>query len=103
METDEFGTVERLTVEETFALHTDQAIGAVILESTFLTRSSGRLNGAVAPESSSTEYYLSPGLQYAAHPRFVVEGSIQLPVFRNAGTQVLRTDYNLLLGVRYLF
>jgi len=75
----------------------------VVLESTFLTRSSGRLNGAVAPESSSTEYYLSPGLQYAAHPRFVVEGSIQLPVFRNAGTQVLRTDYNLLLGVRYLF
>ncbi|MFL6467074.1 MAG: hypothetical protein ACJ72Z_03860 [Pyrinomonadaceae bacterium] len=74
-----------------------------ILESTFLTRSSGRLNGAVAPESSSTEYYLSPGLQYAAHPRFVVEGSIQLPVFRNAGAQVLRTDYNLLLGVRYLF
>ena len=74
-----------------------------ILESTFLTRSSGRLNGAVAPESSSTEYYLSPGLQFAARPRFVIEGSIQLPVFRNAGAQVLRTNYNLLLGIRYLF
>ncbi|HEX3101468.1 MAG TPA: hypothetical protein VHQ01_06750 [Pyrinomonadaceae bacterium] len=74
-----------------------------ILESSFVTRSKGRLNGIVAPGSSSTEYYLSPGLQYAARPQFVVEGSIQLPVFRTAGPQVLRTDYNLLLGIRYLF
>lgn len=74
-----------------------------ILESSFVTRSKGRLNGVVAPGSSSTEYYLSPGLQYAARSQFVIEGSIQLPVFRNAGPQVLRTDYNLLLGIRYLF
>jgi len=74
-----------------------------ILESSFVTRTKGRLNGVVAPGSSSTEYYLSPGLQYAARPQFVVEGSIQLPVFRHAGSQVLRTDYNLLLGIRYLF
>jgi len=74
-----------------------------ILESTFITRSKGRLDGMAAPGSSSTEYYLSPGLQYAAHPQFVIEGSIQLPVFRNAGPQVLRTNYNLLLGIRYLF
>lgn len=74
-----------------------------ILESSFVTRTKGRVNGVVAPGSSSTEYYLSPGLQYAAHPQFVVEGSVQLPVFRSAGPQVLRTDYNLLLGVRYLF
>jgi hypothetical protein len=74
-----------------------------ILESSFVTRTKGRVNGVAAPGSSSTEYYLSPGLQYAAHPQFVVEGSLQLPVFRSAGPQVLRTDYNLLLGVRYLF
>jgi hypothetical protein len=74
-----------------------------ILESSFVTRAKGRLNGRVAPGSSSTEYYLSPGLQYAARPQFVVEGSIQLPVFRSAGPQVLRTDLNLLLGMRYLF
>jgi Putative MetA-pathway of phenol degradation len=74
-----------------------------ILESSFITRGKGRLNSTVAPGSSSTEYYLSPGLQYAAKPQFVVEGSIQLPVFRRDGSQVIRTDYNLLLGVRYLF
>ena len=53
--------------------------------------------------SSSTEYYLAPGLQYAADPRFVVEGSVQLPVVRNTGPLVLKTDRNILLGVRYLF
>lgn len=75
----------------------------VILESTFVYRSSGRAGGQSVPGSSSTEFYLAPGLQYAAAPRFVVEGSIQLPLIRNTGAQVLRTDYNLLLGVKYLF
>jgi Putative MetA-pathway of phenol degradation len=75
----------------------------VILETTLLGRSDGRLAGLKVTESSSTEFYISPGLQYAADPRFVVEGSIQLPVFRNSGALTLKTDYNLLLGVKYLF
>lgn len=75
----------------------------VILESTFVQRGRGHLEGVVVPGSNSTEFYLSPGLQYAADPRFVIEGSVQLPVVRNTGPLVLRTDVNLLLGVKYLF
>jgi hypothetical protein len=75
----------------------------VILETTFVHRGLGRVGGSGVPGSNSTEFYLAPGLQYAAAPRFVVEGSVQLPVIRNTGPQVLRTDYNLLLGVKYLF
>lgn len=75
----------------------------VILETSLISRSSGRLGGLKVPGSSSTEFYISPGLQYAADPRFVVEGSVQLPVFRNTGALMLKTDYNFLLGVRYLF
>lgn len=75
----------------------------LILESTLLTRSKGRLGGLEVPGSSSTEFYLAPGLQYAATPQFVIEGSIQLPIARNIGPLVLKTDYNLLLGVKYLF
>jgi hypothetical protein len=74
-----------------------------ILESSFITRSKGRVNSTVVPGSTSTDYYVSPGLQYAARPQFVIEGSIQLPVFRHDGPQVLKTDYNLLLGVKWLF
>jgi hypothetical protein len=75
----------------------------VILESSFVHRGRGRLDGSPVEGSSSTEYYLAPGLQYAADPRFVVEGSWQIPVARNTGPLVLRNDRNVLLGVRYLF
>jgi hypothetical protein len=75
----------------------------LILETSFVHRGRGRLDGAVVEGSKSTEYYLAPGLQYAAHPRFVVEGSVQLPVVRNTGPLVLLNDRNVLLGVRYLF
>ena len=75
----------------------------VILETTFVQRGRGRLGGAAVEGSKATEYYLSPGLQYAARPRFVIEGSVQIPVARNTGPLVLRSDINVLLGVRHLF
>ena len=75
----------------------------VILETTFVHRGDGRLAGASVMGSHSTEYYLAPGLQYAAAPQFVIEGSFQFPVIRNIGPLTLRTDRNILLGVRYLF
>ena len=75
----------------------------LILETTFVHRGEGRLGGLKVAGSRATEYYLAPGLQYAAHPRFVVEGSFQFPVVRNTGPLALRTDRNVLLGVRYLF
>ena len=75
----------------------------VILETTFLHRGSGRLESAKVGGSNSTEYYVAPGLQYAAAPQFVIEGSYQFPLLRNTGPLVLRTDRNVLVGVRYLF
>jgi hypothetical protein len=75
----------------------------LILETMFVHRGTGRLNGLSVIESKATEYYLAPGLQYAARPRFVVEGSYQFPVVRNTDPLVLRTDRNILIGVRYLF
>ena len=75
----------------------------LILETTFVHRDTGRVSGLPVAGSRTTEYYLAPGLQYAARPRFVIEGSFQFPVVRNTGPLVLRTDRNILLGVRYLF
>jgi hypothetical protein len=75
----------------------------LILETTFVHRGTGRVKGEPVAGSRSTEFYLAPGLQYASHPRLVVEGSVQFPVVRNTGPIVLRTDRNILLGVRYLF
>jgi hypothetical protein len=75
----------------------------LIMETTFVHRGTGRLNSMPVDGSKTTEYYLAPGLQYAARPRFVVEGSVQFPVVRNTGPLTLRTDVNVLLGVKYLF
>src|SRR6185369_11166129 len=69
----------------------------LILETTFVHRETGRLNSTPVAGSKATEYYLAPGLEYAVRPRFVVEGSVQLPVVRNTGPFVLRTDVNVLL------
>jgi hypothetical protein len=74
-----------------------------ILETTFVHRGVGRVGGNTVPGSNSTEFYLAPGLQYAAAPQFVIEGSYQFPVILNTGAQVLRTDRSILLGVRFLF
>ena len=75
----------------------------VILETMLVHRATGRLNGLPVAGSRATEYFLAPGLQYAARPRFVIDGSFQFPVVRNTGPMVLRTDRNILLGVKYLF
>jgi hypothetical protein len=75
----------------------------LVLESSFVHRGVGRLGGLAAPGSKATEYYIEPGLQYAAAPRFVIEGSVQFPLVRNTGAFVLRTDRNILIGVKYLF
>jgi len=75
----------------------------LILETVFVHRSSGRLNGVKVDGSGATEYYLAPGLQYAAAPQFVIEGSFQFPVIRNTGPLVLKNERNILMGVRYLF
>jgi hypothetical protein len=75
----------------------------LIFETNFIARSRGRLGGAEVPGSSSKEFYISPGLQFAAHPQFVIEGSVQIPVAHKSGAMMLKTDLNFLLGVRYLF
>ena len=101
------GHEQRISTDLEYVLpHDRQKPGGelfLILETTFVHRGSGRLAGASVAGSRTTEYYLAPGLQYAARPRFVIEGSFQFPVVRNTGPLVLRTDRNILLGVKYLF
>jgi hypothetical protein len=101
------GHEQRLSTDLEYVLpHDRQKPGGelfLILETTFIHRGSGRLAGVPVAGSRASEYYLAPGLQYAARPRFVIEGSFQFPVVRNTGPLVLRTDRNILLGVKYLF
>lgn len=74
-----------------------------ILETTYVHRRRGRINGAEVPGSSSSEFYLAPALQYNATSQLVLEVSLQLPVIDNSGPMVLKTTRSLLIGFRYLY
>ena len=74
-----------------------------LLETSFVKRGLGRLHGQPVTDSRSTEFFLAPGLQYVASPRVTLEASWQLPVARNVGAQLLRTNRGLILGCNFLF
>lgn len=74
-----------------------------ILETTYSHRGQGRVSGLKVFGSGADEFYLAPGLQYVAGPRFIIEASFQFPAVLNTGALVLKTDRNFLFGVRYLY
>ncbi len=75
----------------------------LILETTTVLRGRGRAGDQTVAGSSSSEFSLAPALQYVATPRLVIEASLQFPVAHSSGPQSLRTDKNLLVGIRYLY
>jgi hypothetical protein len=75
----------------------------LILETTYLHKARGRINGQVVPGSSASEYYVAPAIQFAFNPRWVIEGSYQLPVVLNTGPRLLRTDRSVMFGIRFMY
>jgi hypothetical protein len=75
----------------------------LILETTYSYRGRGRVNGNSVSGSSSSEFDLAPAVQFTASPRVVLEASYQFPVVLNNGPLVLRTDRNLLVGLKFLY
>jgi hypothetical protein len=74
-----------------------------LLETSYSYRGRGRLGGQEVAGSSASEFYVAPGLQFTASPRLVLEASYQLPLVRNTGPLTLRTDKNILVGIRFLY
>jgi hypothetical protein len=75
----------------------------LILETNYLHKARGRIRGNVVPGSSASEYYVAPAIQFAFNPRWVIEGSYQLPVALNTGPRLLRTDRSVMFGVRFMY
>lgn len=75
----------------------------VLMETSYAYRGRGRVGGREVRGSGSSEFNLAPGLQFTATARLVLEASYQFPVARNMGPLLLRTDRNILVGVRYLY
>jgi hypothetical protein len=74
-----------------------------IVETSYSYRNRGRIGGQTVQGSTASEFSVAPGLQFTATPRFVIEASLQVPVIHNVGLLMLRTDKNILIGIRYLY
>src|SRR5262249_45747186 len=75
----------------------------LIFESTYVHRTHGRAGGSVVSDTNANGFYVAPALQYVPTARFLIEVSYQVPVIERTGPQVLRTDRNILFGIRYLY
>lgn len=56
----------------------------------------------IDPDSGGTQWLLAPGLQYVT-PRWIVEGTVQLPAATNPHGDGLQDDYIVRTGLRYQF
>jgi hypothetical protein len=75
----------------------------VLLEATALHQQDDRQRGATLAGTGRTELLLAPGLQYVATEQLVLDLSLQLPAWRDAGEQAPKSRWNGLVQLRYAF
>lgn len=73
-----------------------------VVESNFIHGGRGRVNDAIDPDSGGSQWLLAPGLQYVSR-RWIVEGTIQLPVADDPNGAAPEDDYIVRVGFRYNF
>lgn len=73
-----------------------------VLEANVIYRDENRAFGSRDRNSGGTSIFLSPGLQYVTK-RYILEGSVQLPVSQNLNGDALENDYVARVGFRWNF
>lgn len=59
-------------------------------------------NGINIPDSGGNTIFISPGIQFIPGRGFLMEASVQLPVVEHLNGLQMRTDYQYILGLRWL-
>ena len=75
----------------------------VLLEGLFMQRQPSHLGGQDLPSTGGTQFFLAPGLQYVPTDRLLVEASVAVPVYQSLRGRQPETDFNLLVGLRYVY
>ncbi|WP_018405228.1 transporter family protein [Marinobacter gelidimuriae] len=73
-----------------------------LLESNLVHRNRDDVGNGTDPDSGGTQWLLAPGLQYI-NRRWIVEGTVQLPVSANPNGDALEDDYIVRVGFRRNF
>jgi hypothetical protein len=59
--------------------------------------------GRTVRNSGGHLLFLSPGIQYLPIPPLILEGSVQIPIYRDLDGRQLAPDWSVVVGFRYLF
>jgi len=73
-----------------------------VLEVNVINQQKNRINGVSDPNTNGTRVFISPGIQYVTK-RWILEGSVQLPLSQNLNGTALETDSIVRVGVRFNF
>lgn len=74
----------------------------LVLELNGQYQQKNKSSGTKLADSGGNTIFLSPGLQYVME-RFIIEGSVQLPVVQDLNGAQLKTDYIATVGIRMTF
>jgi hypothetical protein len=59
--------------------------------------------GRTVRDSGGHLLFISPGIQYLPIPPLILEGSVQIPIYRDLNGRQLAPDWSVVVGLRYLF
>jgi len=74
-----------------------------LLEWTFVHTERDRFKDKGVPNSGSNSLFIAPGLQWIISERFLVEASVQLPLFQNLQGKQPKVDQSVLIGFRFVY
>ncbi|MBI4381840.1 MAG: transporter [candidate division NC10 bacterium] len=75
----------------------------LILELNGVSTSRAEQAGRTVQGSGGHLLFISPGLQYLPIPNLILEGSVQVPIYRDLNGRQLAPDWSAVVGLRYLF
>jgi len=78
-------------------------MGLAVLELNFESAESAERAGTPISDSGGEILYVSPGFEYVANRRLILEASLPIPVYEDLDGKQPEPDFSLILGARFLF
>jgi hypothetical protein len=74
-----------------------------LLEWSFIHTERDRFRNKGVPNSGGNSLFLAPGLQWIVSERFLVEASVQFPLFQNLRGKRPKLEHSVLIGFRFVY
>ncbi len=74
-----------------------------VLELNGIATSRAEQAGRTVKDSGGQLLFISPGIEYLPRPNLILEGSVQVPIYRDLNGRQLAPDWSVVVGLRYLF